>query len=130
MRKFSFFFFIVVLVVFSVRPVSAQTAKQLPDSTLIVTEEGDTLVQYSSFDKFMTSWEYMAEEFYQHEYGHTVQSKVFGPFYLNVPALQSLLVTSFTNRADAFWTEKQADSFGLYYINSVKGIRRPRITTL
>lgn len=47
MRKFSFFLFIVVLVVFSVRPVSAQTAKQLPDSTLIVTEEGDTLVEYS-----------------------------------------------------------------------------------
>lgn len=71
-----------------------------------------------------------AEEYYQHEYGHTIQSKKFGPLYLPIPALQSLLVTSFTNRADAFWTEKQADSFGLYYINSVKGIRRPRITTL
>ena len=86
--------------------------------------------KYSSFDTFMKSGEYMAEEYYQHEYGHTIQSKKFGPLYLPIPALQSLLVTSFTNRADAFWTEKQADSFGLYYINSVKGIRRPRITTL
>lgn len=46
MRKFSFLY-VLALIVFSARPVSAQTEKQLPDSTIIVTEEGDTLVQYS-----------------------------------------------------------------------------------
>lgn len=88
--------------------------------------------KYSSFDKFMTSPEYMAEEFYQHEYGHTVQSKNWGPWYLPVPALQSLWVTSFTNNAKSFWTERQADLFGSNYIESIKNTRntRPRLTVL
>ena len=57
----------------------------------------------------------MAKEFYRHEYGHTVQSGRFGPLYLTIPALQSLLVTIFGKNPNDYWTEKQADSFSAVY---------------
>ncbi len=50
---------------------------------------------------------------WDHEYGHTWQSRILGPFYVFVIALPSLLSASgvFGNTHGDFYTEKWADSW-------------------
>lgn len=62
------------------------------------------------------------EYIYRHEYGHTIQSLILGPFYLLVIGLPSLLwnklprynkIRNNTNRSYYdFYTEKSANYFG------------------
>ena len=55
--------------------------------------------------------------YYRHEYGHTIQSKRWGPLYLPGPALFSLR-SAIVNTSEAhnkYWTETSANSLSNYY---------------
>ncbi len=73
--------------------------------------------KYSNFEDYLMSSEYMAEHFYVHEYGHTIQSRIWGPLYSLVPAACSLY-SAITNSASdhhQFWTEVWANIYSEYY---------------
>ncbi len=54
------------------------------------------------------------QETWDHEYGHTVQSKMFGPLYLIIIGLWSLQEVFFDRDGDYYddFPEKQADRYG------------------
>ena len=56
--------------------------------------------------------------FYAHEYGHTIQSKIWGPLYL-LPALLSLgSAISNPKKHGDFWVEKDANAYSRDYFKS------------
>ena len=75
---------------------------------------------YVSFDDYMLSGEYMPNEYYVHEYGHTIQSKKWGPAYL-APGFLSLwncrerLFTKNKIAHDDYWTEVWANTYSKNY---------------
>ena len=67
---------------------------------------------YRRFDDYIISNALQAKELYTHEYGHTIQSKRWGPLYLPVPALLSIWNCRDNARIDHnhFWVETRANS--------------------
>ena len=80
-------------------------------------ESSSIIDKYASFDDYVMSTEYMAQNFYIHEYGHTVQSGLWGPLYLFVPAACSLYsaIVNSSSVHDRFWTEKWANTYSKRY---------------
>lgn len=79
-----------------------------------------TMNSYSSFDDYMQSHEYAVEHYYIHEYGHTIQSKIWGPAYLPIPALMSLWnCREFWDKHKIahknYWTEVWANTYSKQY---------------
>lgn len=73
----------------------------------------------ASFDDYMLSHNKVSDEYYKHEYGHTIQSKLWGPLYA-VPALCSLNsaikdVKNKTSNHDNYWTEVWANTYSKGY---------------
>jgi hypothetical protein len=53
-----------------------------------------------------------------HEYGHCLQSRIYGPGYLPLIALPSFMSAIFTNgKHDTRWYEKDADTRGKRFVN-------------
>ncbi|MBO4584989.1 MAG: hypothetical protein J5675_00095 [Bacteroidales bacterium] len=86
---------------------------------------------YASFDDYMLSNTYVANKYYIHEYGHTIQSKIWGPIYLPVPAILSLWnCRDFWDKNktphDDYWTEVWANTYSKqYYKNNFPGYSFP-----
>ena len=82
----------------------------------------------------MKAW--LVKEFYMHEYGHTIQSKIWGPGYLPVPAIMSLWnLRPFLNanaiNHDYFWTETWANTYSKWYFSKYRpGIGFPSTLVL
>ena len=70
-----------------------------------------------SFDDYLLSRKRMAQDYYVHEFGHTIQSKKWGVFYV-APAIMSAIYTSRHDRsvADHYWTETQSNKLSFYYL--------------
>ena len=78
------------------------------------------MASFPSFDDYMLSNRYVVEEYYIHEYGHTIQSKIWGLSYLPVPALLSLWnCRKFWDKHktphDNYWTEVWANTYSKQY---------------
>ena len=74
------------------------------------------------FDGYMLSSKYMAQNYYVHEYGHTIQSKRWGPLYLPIPALLSLWNLRGSAKVDHgdFWVETSANAYSRDYFKKHK----------
>lgn len=72
---------------------------------------------YGGFDEYMTSEEYMVQNFYVHEYGHVLQSKKWGLFYLPIPGLSSLYNLRDNARVPhgELWAEVSANYYSWSY---------------
>ena len=79
-------------------------------------ESNSVIDSYNSFDDYIMSIRDMADEYYTHEFGHTIQSKIWGVFYF-APALMSMwnLRNGATIDHDHYWTETYANSYSYYY---------------
>ena len=79
-------------------------------------ESNSKINSYGSFDDYIMSTEYMADEYYTHEFGHIIQSKKWGVLYF-APALMSLWNCRSGARIDHdhYWTETYANSYSYYY---------------
>ena len=73
---------------------------------------------FHSFDDYLMGHSYMADEFYLHEYGHTIQSKKWGPLYM-IPAALSLYsaLTNTFSVHNHYWVETAANRYSLSYFN-------------
>ena len=83
-------------------------------------EDSSIMNAYASFDDYMLSNEDVVKGYYIHEYGHTVQSKLWGSAYLFMPGLLSLWnCRDFWDKNktshDDFWTEVWANTYSKQY---------------
>lgn len=84
-------------------------------------EPRSNMDSYPSFDDYMLSHEHVVDHYYIHEYGHTIQSKIWGPLYLPVPALLSLwncrdFWDSTKTPHSKYWTEVWANTYSKKYL--------------
>ena len=71
------------------------------------------------FDDYLCQPYDIVKDYYQHEYGHTRQSKIWGPLYLPIPALFSLVSTLFNDfeQHNKQWMEVWAKQYAQDYFD-------------
>lgn len=86
-------------------------------SMININAENDIINTYSSFNDYMLSNEDIAQDYYVHEYGHTIQSKIWGPAYLFGPGLWSGIsaIVNTSSVHDIQWSETWANSYSKVY---------------
>ena len=82
-----------------------------------------------SFDDYLSLGTELVEKYYLHEYGHTIQSQKWGPLYLPIPALSSVLnVHKSKEEYYNHWTEVWANTYVKRYLSKYnKSISFPKV---
>ena len=83
-------------------------------------EDPAIMSSYASFDAYMLSHQPVVDDYYIHEYGHSVQSKIWGPLYLPIPGLFSFgsAITNTYSQHNQYWTEVWANTYSKQYLNT------------